>query len=173
MLQTVLFETLCGNCDHKNCCTNSAVPLVLGKDLEKIKNKNPEYVKHLKTVEISGKNVFAIKKKEGVSECIFWDESLGGCTIYDSRPMDCRLYPFDIMLVEKSYHWIVYTCNKNSDWTWSENYLKTLEQDEGFEDLMKNIGLFSEHTNMVLPTELEKTPFEILRKVNWNDDISK
>lgn len=167
----MLFETLCGKCDHKNCCTNSAVPLVFGKDLEKIKKNNPQYMQYLKTIEIGGQDVFAIKKKEGLSECIFWDGDADGCKIYESRPIDCRLYPFDILLVEYSYHWIVYSCNKNADWTWSETYLQALEMDDGFDDLMNNIDLFTEHTNMVLPTELEKTPYEILRKVNWKNLI--
>lgn len=169
----MLFETLCGNCDHKNCCTNSAVPLVFAKDLEKIKKKFPQYTEYLKTVEISGGDVFAIKKKDNLSECVFWDESVGGCTIYESRPMDCRLYPFDILLVENSYHWIVYSCNENSDWTWSEKYLQTLEDDEGFDDLMNNIDLFSEHTVMVLPSEQEKTSYKVLRKVYWKNSFSK
>lgn len=165
-----MFETLCGKCDHKNCCTNSAVPLVFGNDLEKIKKNNPQYMQYLKTIEISGQDVFAIKKKEGLSECVFWDGNADGCKIYESRPIDCRLYPFDILLVENSYRWIVYSCNKNSDWTWSETYLQALEMDEGFDDLMSNIDLFTEHTNMVLPTELEKTPYEVLRKVNWKSN---
>lgn len=168
-----MFETLCNTCDHKNCCTNSAVPLVFTKDLEKIKKNIPQYMEYLKTVEINGKNVFAIKKKDGLSECVFWDKSLGGCTIYDSRPMDCRLYPFDILLVEKTYYWIVYSCNQNSDWTWSEKYLQILEDDDGFDNLMNNIDLFSEHTNMILPSELEKTPYKVLRKVNWKNTFSK
>ena len=166
-----MFETLCGKCDHKNCCTNSAVPLVFGNDLEKIKKNNPQYMQYLKTIEISGQDVFAIKKKEGLSECIFWDGDVNGCKIYESRPIDCRLYPFDILLVENSYHWIVYSCNKNADWTWSETYLQALEMDVGFDDLMNNIELFTEHTNMILPTELEKTPYDILRKVNWKNRV--
>ena len=44
-----------------------------------------------------------------------------------------------------------------------------LEKDDGFDDFMQNIDLFSEHTKMVLPSESEKTPYIILRKVNWND----
>ena len=164
----MLFEKLCGSCDHKNCCTDSAVPLVFSKDLEKLKKKDSQYVKHLKTVEINGKQVFAIKKKEDSTECVFWDGDIGGCKIYESRPIDCRLYPFDILYTENAYHWIVYSCNVNSDWTWSENYLQTLEQDDGFDDLMNNLDLFSEHTKMVLPSEIDKTPYKVLRKVNWN-----
>lgn len=163
-----MFEKLCGDCDHKNCCTNSAVPLVFLKDLEKIKKKDSDYEKHIKTVRINNVDVIAIKKKKNSTECVYWDADLGGCTIYESRPIDCRLYPFDIMNIDNSYHWIVYTCNAKSDWTWTENYLKILEKDEGFDELMNNIDLFSEHTKMILPTESEKTPYEILRKINWN-----
>ena len=167
-----MFENLCGNCDHKNCCTNSAVPLVFSNDLERIKKKDLQYIKHLKTIEINGKQVYAVKKKEGSTECVFWDDLVGGCKIYESRPIDCRLYPFDILYVDDSYRWIVYSCNENSNWVWSENYLQTLEKDNGFDDLMKNIDLFSEHTKMILPNESEKTPYVILRKVNWNDNSS-
>lgn len=169
MLKT-LFENLCGNCDHKNCCTNSAVPLVFSKDLEKIKEQDSEYVEHLKTIKINGTLVNAVKKKKDLTECVYWDADVGGCKIYESRPMDCRLYPFDILYVDDSYHWIVYSCNEKSDWTWSENYLKTLENDDGFDDLMQNIDLFTEHTKMILPDESEKTPYVILRKVCWTID---
>lgn len=162
-----MFENLCGNCNHKNCCTDSAVPLVFPKDLEKIKKNDSQYDTHLTTVEIQGKLVHAIKKKNGSTECVFWDESTEGCTIYESRPMDCRLYPFDILYVDDSYHWIVYSCNKNSDWSWSESHLKSLENNDGFSDLMNNLSLFSEHTKMILPNESEKTPYIILRKISW------
>ena len=163
-----MFENLCGNCSHKNCCTDSAVPLVFSKDLEKIKKIDLQYIKHIKTIEINGEQISAIKKKEGSTECVFWDSDTGGCTIYESRPMDCRLYPFDILYVNNSYQWIVYSCNKDSDWSWSEDHLKSLENDDGFDELMKNLDVFSEHTKMILPSESEKTPYTILRKVNWN-----
>ena len=50
-------------------------------------------------------------------------------------------------------------------------YLKQLK-DAGFDDLMKNIDLFSEHTKMVIPAESQKTPFVVLRKVNRNNSTS-
>ena len=161
-----MFEALCDSCSHQNCCTNSAVPLVFSKDLEKIKKINSDYLQYLKTVEIKDKQVYAIKKKNNSTECVFWDTSKG-CMIYDSRPMDCRLYPFDILMMDNSYYWIVYTCNKESNWTWSESILQSFENYDGFDDLMENLELFSEHTIMVLPTESEKTPYKVLRKVNW------
>jgi len=165
-----MFESLCGNCDHKNCCTDSAVPLVFPKELELIKKNIPDTTNFLKTVKINGVHVNAIKKKNDSSECVFWDGETGGCKIYESRPIDCRLYPFDIMFVNDAYHWIVYSCNEKSDWSWSELHLKSLETFDGFDDLMNNMGLFSEHTNMILPNESEKTPYVVLRKVNWKNN---
>lgn len=166
----MLFDNLCGNCDHKNCCTDSAVPLVFSKDLDLIKKEIPNYEDYLKIVEINDTPVKAIRKKNDTNECVFWDGATGGCQIYESRPIDCRMYPFDIFYVNDAYHWIVYSCNEKSDWTWSETHLKSLEDYDGFDDLMTNAKLFSEHTNMILPNESEKTPYTILRKVNWKNN---
>jgi len=165
-----LFETLCGNCNHKNCCTDSAVPLVFSKDFEKIKKVDSDYVDHLQTIKINNKFVQTVKKKKNSTECIFWNDFTGGCKIYSSRPIDCRLYPFDIINIDDSYHWIVYSCNEKSDWSWSEIQLKSLECDVGFEDLMNNLDLFSEHTEMILPKESKKTPYIVLRKVIWKNN---
>lgn len=163
-----MFESLCGNCNHKNCCTDSAVPLVFPDELEKIKSIDPKYSEHTKLITIKGKQIAAIDKKKNSTECVFWDSNTGGCSIYESRPIDCKLYPFDILYLDNSYHWIVYSCNKDSDWKWSESHLQTLEKSTGFSELMNNIDFFSEHTNMVLPKESEKTPYKVLRSVKWD-----
>lgn len=161
-----LFESLCGSCNHKNCCTDSAVPLVFENDLKKILSKNPDHTKNLKIKNVNGIQVNTIKKKENSTECVFWDGQTGKCQIYDVRPIDCKLYPFDIMKIDNIYHWIVYSCNKESDWKWSEDHLQSLENDESFKDLLKNLDVFSDHTDMILPDESEKTPYAVLRKVN-------
>ena len=135
--------------------------------MEKIRKLTIPHKQYLTTVKINGRNIGAIKKKDNSTECVFWNGDLGGCSIYESRPIDCKLYPFDILLIGNEYCWIVYSCNEKSDWNWSENHLKELELDDGFDDLMKNIGYFSEHTTMVLPKESKKTPYTVLRKVNW------
>ena len=162
-----LFEKLCNTCTHKNCCTDSAVPLVFLKDLEKIRKEKQQYQDYLSIKEINGKKIKTIKKKANSKECVFWDSKTGGCSIYKSRPIDCKLYPFDLLEIHGKYHWIVYSCNESSDWTWTEEHLKELENDSAFESLMENIEEFSEHTKMILPDESEKTPYTILRKVNW------
>ena len=162
----MLFESLCGTCSHKNCCTDSAVPLVFSTELKKIMKIDSQYLKHIQTIEINGKQVKTLKKKPNSTQCVSWNGD--GCSIYESRPIDCKLYPFDILYLNDSYFWIVYSCNPTSDWKWSESYLQTLEDADGFVELMENIDVFSEHTNMVLPSESQKTPYVILRKVNWH-----
>ncbi|MDH3677747.1 MAG: YkgJ family cysteine cluster protein [Nitrosopumilus sp.] len=161
-----MFETLCGNCNHKNCCTDSAVPLLFQYDLKKIRENFPTRMNYIKIIKVKDKLVSALGKKKNSTQCVFWDDKIKGCDIYESRPLDCKLYPFDILEIDDSYHWIVYSCNKDSDWHWSEKYLDSFEKEIGFEDFMKNIDVFSDHTKMVLPDESKKTPYVILRKVN-------
>jgi|CXWL01.1.fsa_nt_gi Fe-S-cluster containining protein len=166
-----MFGHLCDSCTHQNCCTDSAVPLVFPKEFEKIKTIDPEYLQHVKTIEINKKNIITIKKKKNSTRCIYLNDETNRCMIYESRPMDCKIYPFDILFLHNAYHWIVYSCNADSNWNWSEGFLETLENDEGFDELMKNIDIFSEHTNMILEKESKKTPYVVLRKVNFTAKI--
>ena len=39
--------------------------------------------------------------------CGFHDPRSGRCNIYAARPVDCRLYPLDIALIDGSYYWIL------------------------------------------------------------------
>lgn len=161
-----MFGDLCDSCTHQNCCTDSAVPLVFSEELKKIKQIDPEYIKHIKTIKINNKHIVFIKKKENTTRCIYLNDETNRCTIYESRPMDCKMYPFDILFINNAYHWIVYSCNVESNWEWSEIYLQKLEKDVGFDEFMKNIDVFSEHTNMILSKESKKTPYVVLRQVN-------
>jgi uncharacterized protein len=45
--------------------------------------------------------VAALKEKSNF-DCIFWDNE---CTIYDSRPMQCRTFPFWPFIVEENINW--------------------------------------------------------------------
>lgn len=41
-------------------------------------------------------------------QCKFLDNK-GLCTIYDIRPLDCKLFPLDIIEQEGSYYWCIFT----------------------------------------------------------------
>ncbi len=167
MKYTESFEKLCGSCPHQNCCTNSQEPLVFGIDFEDLKKIGKANENYLKKITIKGMQVNAIKRKENSTNCIFWDDLGKKCSIYSQRPFDCRAYPFDILLVDGKYHWIVYTCNTDSDWEGGESYLQMLENDKAFSDIMRNIEIFAGNTERILPEESKKTPYKILREINF------
>ena len=149
------------------------MPLVFSqdfKDLESIEKTSDEF---LKVLTIQDKKINAIKKKNDSTNCVFWDEKNRSCSIYEKRPFDCRAYPFDIHLVNEKYHWIVYSCNADSDWTWTEEYLQFLESDKQFNEVMEKIEIFAGHTKMILPQESQKTSFTILRQVRYKNSNFK
>ncbi len=163
----ISFKRLCESCQHQGCCTNSSVPLVFPSDLNALKSIGKSGEKYLQLVTIKDKKVFALKKKNNSNVCIFWDENKKMCSIYENRPFDCRAYPFDICLIDGKYHWIVYSCNPDSDWHWSENYLQALEKDMELNEIFSNIETFANNTELILPRESEKTPYTILREVKY------
>jgi hypothetical protein len=159
------FRDLCDSCNHQGCCTNSAVPLVFSNDYENLKLIGKANKKFVKEIDINGKKIKAIKKKKNSHICIFWDETKNNCSIYENRPFDCKAYPFDIYYMDGKYRWIVYSCNPDSKWEWSEEFLQMLENDKGFPAIIQDMDIFARHTKMVLPKESKKTPFVVLREV--------
>ncbi|MGQ0771761.1 MAG: YkgJ family cysteine cluster protein [Nitrososphaerota archaeon] len=159
------FSNLCASCKTQGCCTNSAVPLVFSSDLADLKSINKAGDEFLHDRNVNGFIIKAINKKANSDVCVFWNENK--CSIYRHRPFDCRAYPFDILKINCKYHWIVYSCNPKSDWTWTEDHLQTLEKDKAFPEVMKKIEIFSGNTGLILPVESKKTPYTILRQVKY------
>jgi len=40
--------------------------------------------------------------------CVFFDKQTGKCGVFAQQPLDCRLFPLDIDLIEGRLTWIVY-----------------------------------------------------------------
>ena len=161
----ISFTKLCGNCQHQGCCTNSSVPLVFPNDLIALESIGKSGKEYLQEVIIKDKKLLAVKKKNNSNLCVFWDESKKMCSVYENRPFDCRAYPFDIYLINGKYHWIVYSCNPDSNWQWSEEYLQALEKDMESNEVFKEMETFANNTELILPHESQKTPFTVLREV--------
>src|SRR4029077_685256 len=96
---------------HQACCTNSSVPLVFKGEFDSLMSIGKSGDEYIQERLINNKKIKAIRKKENSDICVFWDERGKKCTIYENRPFDCRAYPFDILLIDSKYHWIVYSCN--------------------------------------------------------------
>ena len=124
--------------------------------LEKNGKAGPEF---LEDVTVVGTKLKQIRKKP-TGQCIFWN---GKCEIYDHRPFDCRIFPFDIDYIDGEFYWIVYSCNKDSDWTWAEEHLRQLEQDPMWKNRKEYLMIFNE-APYSYPEEM---PYTVIRKVNF------
>ncbi len=133
------WSKLCNSCKGIPCCTDFQTPYVSDEEADIIRKT---YGIDFEFTKVNAPNngipeLVIINKPES-NECIFWN-SEKGCTIYDKRPFDCRVFPFDIYLFDGVAHWIVYNCNPDSDWVWTEEILKGFEKDAAFEDYVESI----------------------------------
>lgn len=157
---------LCNSCQKKPCCVDFDAPIVFPSDFEKlikIGKSGPEFIED---TNIGAVKIKQILKKEGSTSCIFFDEKNIRCKIYHNRPFDCEMFPFDIVWDDGAYHWMVYSCNPDSDWKWCEEHLQKFESDPRFEEVMQKAELYI-HTTFAYLEKGLKTPKVILRKVNW------
>lgn len=161
-------SNLCSSCKKLSCCTDFFPPLLYPSDLIRLKKAGKYEGDYLKNIRINGAVVKTVRKKENSTTCMFWDEENRLCSIYDTRPFDCRMFPFDIVWHDNEYHWMVYSCNPDSNWNWTEQYLQKLETDVQFNEMMQNheiIRITSENVECL--ADIEEPPYAILRKVNW------
>jgi len=87
----------CENCEGK-CCTGESGYIYVSKS----EIENIALILEMDVREFVNKYLFkkmykySIKeKKNGDSyECIFYDSTKNGCTIYDARPLQCKTFPF-------------------------------------------------------------------------------
>ena len=87
----------CEGCPvHANCCTgkNVDLPVLTPSDVDRIARATG-----LEPVAFSKETGTALRTMRAHGHgCFFYED--GRCSIYDSRPVDCRMYPFDICLDE-------------------------------------------------------------------------
>lgn len=100
-------EGMYDSCTHckkgASCCSSFNLidsPLLNGDEINNIKK-----VSKIDDFYIQRDNdVFNLKTND--NHCIFFINN--HCTIYDERPNDCKLYPFDIMEMDNKYYLILY-----------------------------------------------------------------
>ena len=161
------FQKLCETCSHQECCTKSASPLLFEDDLKKLKTLGKPEEEYVELIKIDGKNFKALKKKEDSKTCVFWDDEKQMCSVYDKRPFECRAYPFSLEMEDDKCFWTIYSCNPDTDWKWTEDYLKNLERERGFKQIMENIEYFEQHPDNTVGLEGE-SQFAFIREVRNN-----
>lgn len=102
----------CNSCVGKfDCCCNCNevdMPILLPfevDELSRISRRNPdEFAKKLTN------NLYQMKRVDDDNSkgCVFFQNNC--CSIYENRPIDCRLFPFDFKEIRGKY-WLIYYDN--------------------------------------------------------------
>ena len=161
-------KTLCDSCKQATCCDSIDSLTVFDSDVQKLTKIGKGGSKYLQTVKIKEKAILTtIKKKENSSECVFFDSKKKLCTIYENRPFDCRMYPFDVTFIDNEPWWIVYSCNPNSNWKWTEEYLQKIEKHPQFKEIADKLDDYRLYVENKLD---DRSKVEIpVRKVNFHN----
>ena len=163
-------ESLCSSCDVKPCCTSCESPFLFSKDIENLEKLGKSNEEFIETIQVKGKLIKTLKKKQGTTNCIFWNEKKNCCSIYNHRPFDCKIFPFDIIKVGTKFHWIVFSCNPNSDWSWTNEHLNQIEADPQFLEIIQNLDPYASF--FISNLSKESAPrFTILREVSLFMDL--
>lgn len=98
VFQELNFEAACPDC-RGQCCQ---MPW-LTDDERHLAERFPEAIKFI------GGAAFFLNHKR----CAFLDRQSGKCRIYEARPLDCRLFPLDIIEQDGEYYWCIFTTCPN------------------------------------------------------------
>ena len=158
---------LCRNCNDKTCCSGYDSAILTLHDLKNIINNGYIKDEFSQIINYNGKLIQVLKKKKKSTYCIFWDEKQKKCSIYDIRPFDCQMFPFDVNYFHGEYYWVVYSCNNSGDWKWTEDYLVKLEKNPQFNIIMNYIDENKIYSSFEFD-ESQDFDYKIIRKVIWN-----
>ncbi len=160
------WETLCDSCESKSCCKSFTGANLLPTEFKKIQNAIGS-ADFAKTVMFNKIPTLVIKNKSDTDECVFWDSENEQCSIYEHRPFDCKLFPFDIHEIDGKYMWVINTCNPDSDWSWAESMLDSFENDPSFNELVGRLNSYSYPES----TKNNLYDIKILRPVNCSMNV--
>ncbi|MCI9063346.1 MAG: YkgJ family cysteine cluster protein [Clostridia bacterium] len=109
---------LCSNCvgNNSTCCSDMSVdsPMLLPNEVEAISKKmkigKDEFCNKINLSKINNdyslKDLYQMKRDDKNNSCYFYKNNQ--CTIYDIRPIDCRIFPYDIKLEKDGNYYLVY-----------------------------------------------------------------
>lgn len=116
---------LCQKCVNAkaSCCSNPAIdsPMILPNEVKAIaKATNKEISEFADEVDFAAmhndkalKTLYQMKRDENDNCCRFYKDCK--CSIYDIRPIDCRIFPYDIKLEEDGEYYLVYYLSNNCE----------------------------------------------------------
>lgn len=164
----------CMSCPaNTNCCSKVsdvgqvAPPFLTDYEARRIKLATGLAVGEFAVLSNDTSKVESIKAKNG--KCYFYDSERGYCNVYQYRPFDCRIFPFDIIeRKDESFVWIVYLDLCPEEFRVSIRYEPYFATVKGmFADLKmtkENVRRFAKHGHELMKRNkyivLEKVAFE-------------
>lgn len=146
----------CMNCSLRiKCCSNfdKINAPVLSEDEVGIIMKHTD---NNNFYNIKDDKIFQLKTID--NECFFYKN--GRCNIYNYRPIDCRLYPYDIIKDDHKYYLIIYLINCIN----VEEFLKNNPLDD---ELIKIIiPWIEDFTNEINYTKMKNYKYKIIREID-------
>lgn len=159
----------CSNCKLKDNCCNSfkdTIDNVMLHEKEyfniikKINIKEPE--KYFSKID---NEIYNIKtNKNGV--CIFYKE--GKCQIYENRPNDCKLYPFDIIRKDGDYYLILYKLKCINENKFVEESIRI---EEIINDMIPWIDKYTDENNYPkLKQKIDNEDYIVIGKIEFKQN---
>lgn len=99
----------CNTCVGKlDCCCNCNeidMPILLPNEVDNISRLSRQPISSF--AKKLTNNLYQMKRDndDDTKGCVFFKNN--GCTIYENRPIDCRLFPFDFKEIDGEY-WLIY-----------------------------------------------------------------
>lgn len=145
----------CTNCNlvEKCCSTFDEInsPVLNKEELTKIRNTllNDDFY-----IKLSDE-LYQLKTNN--NQCIFYQN--GKCSIYDLRPTDCKLYPFDIIKKDLKYYLIIYLLD-------CIDSTKLIKENANLDDLVNYIlPWIEEFTDERNYTKMKKLEYRIIKEI--------
>ncbi len=112
---------------------------------------------------------YGLKFEKGEKHrCPFLDEG-GRCKIYDERPFECKIFPFDIEWVNKKLKWIIWeVCPAHNEidiYAFIEYFERELSKDYS----LKYIGEYGKHHEVNELAKYKHYKYKVLSDFQWQD----
>lgn len=148
----------CSKCEYKpNCCSDFGkidAPVISTQE----KNKLEEISSIDNFCSSCGKGIYNLNLNG--DNCVFYNE---GCTIYDNRPLDCRLFPFDLKKIDGKYYLVLYRLRCLNE----EMFVKNVKD---VENIIEEIKPWIEsYTDDSICSKLDSIGYRIVKEITINN----
>ena len=162
----------CSDCKIKDNCCNS-----FKDNIDNVMLDEKEYLNIIEKFNIDkpenyfskiDKSIYNIKTNEN-GVCSFYKD--GKCQIYNYRPNDCRLYPFDVIKKGQDYYLILYKLK-----CLNEN--EFIQESMRIQEIINNMQLWidkyaDENNYPKLKQKIDNEDYMVIRKIQFkqNDNM--